>query len=243
MVPRPILRCARRIESVAVRTDVGAGEDEAHWFIPNEPLASIYTHLAAARLVMGDFAGAQAEFDRTVRRVEHLGFPQGPYSAAYARSYEAWMYIEAGELDQAAAIVAALAADAQRYGFDAWALIAATQQCTVDGLKALTSKHVQPAALETHIGTMTMLVEAWRAAEVRMFLTFYDSIVARLLFAAGRTDEARARLDAALQLAADTDVHFYDAELCRLRAHTEPDSDSRDRCLQDAHALARRQGG
>lgn len=227
------------LESVAARTDVGDGEDEAHWFIPNEPLASIYTHLAAARLVMGDFAGAQTEFDRSARRVERLGFPQGPYSAAYARSYEAWMYIEAGELDRAAAIVAAMAADAQRYGFDAWALIAATQQCTVDGLRALKA---DPATLERHITTMTMLVEAWRAAEVRMFLTFYDSIVARLLSAAGRTDEARARLDAARRLAADTDVHFYDAELLRLRAHTEPEDDARDTCLRDALALARQQG-
>ncbi len=230
------------LEAVAVRTDVAAGEDEAHWFIPNEPLASIYTHLAAARLVVGDFAGAQAEFDHTARRVEHLGFPQGPYSAAYARSYEAWMYIEAGDLDRAGEIVAALAEDAGRYGFDAWALIAATQQCTVDGLRALTVENVEPAALETHIGAMTMLVEAWRAAEVRMFLTFYDSIVARLLFAAGRTDEARTRLDAALQLAADTEVHFYDAELLRLRAHTEADDDVRDRGLRDALVLARRQG-
>ncbi|KUI22721.1 hypothetical protein AU193_10470 [Mycobacterium sp. GA-1285] len=230
------------LESVAARTDVGAGEDEAHWFTPNEPLASIYTHLAAARLVMGDSAGAQAEFDRTARRVEHLGFPQGPYSAAYARSYQAWMYIEAGDLGRAATTVAALAADAERYGFDAFALIAATQQCTVDGLRALAADDVEPAALETHIGTMTMLVEAWRAAEVRMFLTFYDSIVARLLFAAGRTGEARTRLDAALQLAAETDVHFYDAELSRLRAHTEVDTDARDRSLREALALARSQG-
>lgn len=230
------------LEAVAARTDVGATEDEAHWFMPNEPLASIYTHLAAARLVTGDFAGAQAEFDRTARRVERLGFPQGPYSAAYARSYEAWMYIEAGDLDRAGAIVAAMAADAERCGFDAFSLIAATQQCTVDGLRALTAENVAPAALERHIATMTMLVEAWRAAEVRMFLTFYDSVVARLLFAAGRTDEARARLDAALQLAADTDVHFYDAELLRLRAHTEGDAASRDRCLREALALARRQG-
>lgn len=230
------------LESVAARTDIGAGEDEAHWFTPNEPLASIYTHLAAARLVMGNFAGAQAEFDRTARRVEHLGFPQGPYSAAYARSYEAWMYIEAGDLGRAATIVATMAADAERYGFDAFALIAATQQCTVDGLRALTAEDVEPAALERHIGTMTMLVEAWRAAEVRMFLTFYDSIVARLLSAAGRTDEARARLDAALQLAADTDVHFYDAELYRLRAHTEDDAATLDRCLQEALTLARNQG-
>lgn len=230
------------LEAVAARTNIGSGEDEAHWFIPNEPLASIYTHLAAARLMVGDYAGAQEEFDRTARRVEHLGFPQGPYSAAYARSYEAWMYIEAGELDRAGQIVAGLAADAERYGFDAWALVAATQQCTVDGLRALAAESTEPAALETHIGTMTMLVEAWRAAEVRMFLTFYDSVAARLLFAAGRTEEARARLDTALQLAADTDVHFYDAELLRLRAHTERDADDRDRCLQEALALARRQG-
>ena len=230
------------LEAVAARTDIGSGEDEAHWFIPNEPLASIYTHLAAARLVVGDYAGAQEQFDRTARRVEHLGFPQGPYSAAYARSYETWMYVEAGDLDRAGQIVATLAADAERYGFDVWALIAETQQCTVEGLRALAAEPVDPAALETHINTMTMLVEAWRAAQVRMFLTFYDSVVARLLYPAGRIDEARARLDAALQLASDTDVHFYDAQLLRLRAHTERDAGDRDRCLHDALALARRQG-
>lgn len=217
------------LESIAARTDADAVEDETHWFIPNEPLASIYTHLAAARLVTGDFAGAQAEFAHTTRRVEHLGFPQGPYSRQYARSYEAWMYIEAGELDRAADVVAAMTADAERYGFDAWALIGATQQCTITGLKAPDAQH---------IATMEMLVEAWRAAEVRMFLTFYDSVVARLLIAAGRIDDARARLDAALQLATDTDVHFYDAELLRLRAHTEPDQ----RGLHDALELARTQG-
>ncbi|CAN3127129.1 ATP-binding protein [Mycobacterium sp. smrl_JER01] len=230
----------QNLDAVADRTQISSGEDEAHWFIPNEPLASIYTHLAAARLVVGDYAGAQEEFDRAARRVEHLGFPQGPYSAAYAHSYQAWMYIEAGDLDRAGQIVAGMAADAERYGFDAWALIAATQQCTVDGLRALATESA--AALETHIGTMTMLVEAWRAAEVRMFLTFYDSVVARLLIASGRTEEARARLDTALLLAADTDVHFYDAELLRLRAHTEAEADDRDRCLRDAAALARRQG-
>ncbi|MGE2736115.1 ATP-binding protein [Mycolicibacterium vaccae] len=230
------------LETIAARIDVGAGEDEAHWFIPNEPFAAIYTHLAAARFMVGDFAGAQAEFDRAARRAARLGFPQGPYSAAYARSYETWMYIEAGDLERAAEIVAALAADAATHGFDAWALIAATQQCTIDGLRALGEDGAEPADLETHINTMTMLVEAWRAAEVRMFLNLYDGVLGRLLTAAGRTDEARARLDDALQMAADTDVHFYDAELLRLRAHTEADPGARDRCLREALDLARTQG-
>ena len=75
-----------------------------------------------------------------------------------------------------------------------------------------------------------------------MFLTFYDSVLARLLAAAGRPDAARDRLDTALDLAADTDVHFYDAELLRLRAHTEQTKEVRRAGLTAARELAVRQG-
>ena len=46
------------------------------------------------------------------------------------------------------------------------------------------------------------------------------ALLARLLIAAGEFDAARQRLKIALDLAADTGMHFYDAELLRLRAHT-----------------------
>ena len=50
----------------------------------------------------GDLTGAEAELAQAARRAEQLGFPQGPYSLAYARFVESWLRIEAGQLDRAA---------------------------------------------------------------------------------------------------------------------------------------------
>ena len=55
-------------------------------------------------------------------------------------------------------------------------------------------------------------------------------------------EEARHRLDTGLQLAEDTGMHFYDAELLRLRAHTHIDPDVRQADIGAALELAHRQG-
>jgi hypothetical protein len=88
---------------------------------------------------------------------------------------------------------------------------------------------------------MTITVESWRVAEAKLFVTFYDAVLARLLTAAGRIEEARNHLDIALQLSQETDVNFYRAELLRLRAHTADDPDARDADLRAAIDTARQQ--
>ena len=70
-----------------------------------------------------------------------------------------------------------------------------------------------------------MLVDAWRAAESKLFVTFYDGVLARLLIAANQLDLARERIAIALDLAEETDAKFYHAELLRLRAQTAEDDD------------------
>ena len=67
-------------------------------------------------------------------------------------------------------------------------------------------------------------------------------MVARLLTAARQPDQARARLDAALQLARDTGMHYYGAERLRLRARTHTDPDAHHADISAAIDLARRQG-
>jgi len=89
---------------------------------------------------------------------------------------------------------------------------------------------------------MTALLDTWRALGLNIYLTFYDSAVGRLLIAAGRLDQARRDLDAALQLTQDTGMRFYDAELLRLRAHTHTDLAARRADFGAAVDLARRQG-
>ena len=117
------------------------------WFQPNDPIATALLHLALARFVHGDLTGAEAELAQVAHRVEGLGFPQGPFSAAFARFVEIWLRIEAGQLDRAAVLAADLIEPAERHGFDAWQLWGGTQQATVGALVALGAEDLDPTAL------------------------------------------------------------------------------------------------
>ena len=215
---------------------------DAVWFLPTDPIAFAHNHLAFTRLVRGDLTGAEAEVALAARRADELGFPQGPYSLAYARFAEIWVRVEAGQLDRAAVLAADLSVLAERHGFDGWRLSGATWQAAVSALAALGTNHVDPATLAGHIATVTTLVDTLRAVGLLIYVTFFDALLGRLLIAVGQPEQARARLDTALALTQDTGMCFYDAELLRLRAHTHTDPDARRADLGAAVALARRQG-
>jgi tetratricopeptide (TPR) repeat protein len=215
---------------------------EAVWFQPNDPAATAYLYLALARLVRGDLTGAEAELALAARRAEQLGFPQGPYSDAYTRFAKIWLRIELGQLDRAEVLAAELTEQAERHGFDLWRLVGATEQATVSALVALGADDVDPSTLAPHIATMTTLLDTSRTLELNIYSTFFDAVLGRLLTAAGQPGVARERLDTGLQLAQDTGMCFYDAELLRLRAHTHTDPDARQADITAALELARRQG-
>ena len=58
--------------------------------------------------------------------------------------------------------------------------------------------------------------------ELNAYITFFDAVLGRVSIAAGQPEQARHRLDTGLELAEDTGMRFYDAELLRLRAQTTP---------------------
>ncbi len=149
--------------------------------------------------------------------------------------------IEAGQLERAKKVAVAIGFEAEQRGLDSWTMIAAAQQATVDAMSTLASGAVNPAALRTHIATITMFVDAWRALEVRSLITFYDAVIARLLIAAGQRAEASERIKIALDLAKETGMSFYDAELLRIRAGTQQDDDKQRADLGAAIELARKQ--
>jgi predicted ATPase len=88
---------------------------------------------------------------------------------------------------------------------------------------------------------MTLTVQSWRAAEAKLFVSFYDAVLAQLLAAAGKPDEARHRLNEALHLSEETGVQFYRAELLRLRAQVAASDDTRATDLRAAIEVARKQ--
>lgn len=210
-------------------------------FTPNEPIATLYTYLATSRFVQGDLAGAEAALAQSRHRCETVGFPHGMFSLCYGKSLEAWIRIEAGQLERAGQLVAELADLGKQYGFDEWVMVAAAQGATVRSMAALAEDKPDPVALQELTHAMTAVVQTWREYDLKVFLMCYDAVLARLLTAAGQLDAARDRVRIALELADETGMHFYDSELLRVRARISDDPDMRHAGLREAVALAREQ--
>jgi hypothetical protein len=150
--------------------------------------------------------------------------------------------IEAGQLDRAADLVEEVARRGGQHGFDEWVMIAACNQASVSARVALAAGETDPMTWHADIAANTTIVDGWRAAETKTFLACYDGVLARVLTAAGMKDKARERVDLALQMADETGIHFYDAELLRIRALTYDDRESRHAGLRAAIELAQKQG-
>jgi class 3 adenylate cyclase/tetratricopeptide (TPR) repeat protein len=198
--------------------------------------------LALVHVVQGNLSGADAQLAQAAEHTEQVAFPKGPHSLAYTRFAQVWMCTESGQLDRAAVLAADMLGLAERHGFDLWRLIGTTQQAAVSALASLDSDWADGPDLSARLGVVSQSLDTWRAAGFIAFRPMYDGVLGRLLVAAGQPDEARGRLDVALQLAEETGLHYYDAELLRLRTHTNTDRDARLADLTASVALARRQG-
>jgi class 3 adenylate cyclase len=231
------------LEAVAEAVDAAGSPDiEGAWFAPNDPLTGMYAFVALTRFVQGDLSGAETAFNQMEERCEELSFPHGAFSLCYGRTIEALVRTEAGQHDRAIELVDEVAGRGQQNGFDEWVMVAASAGARSRALAALDAGETDSAVLESHIKTLTAVVESWRAADLKAFLEWYDGALVQVLLAAGMKDAARERVDLALKTADETDWHMFDAELLRLRAHTLPDSDARRTGLRAAVERAQTQG-
>jgi tetratricopeptide (TPR) repeat protein len=221
---------------------LGTPEIEGAWFAPNDPLAGAHTFLGLIRFLEGDLIGAESAFALVEGHCNKLAFPHGPFTLCYGRAMETMARVEAGQLDEANQLVAEVGGRAEQHGFDEWAMISACNQASLAARAALAAGETDAATLQAHIAAITIVVDAWRAAEMKTFLGVYDALLARLLIAVNMKDAARERVELALQMADETGMHFYDAELLRIRAHTYDDAQAHHAGLQAAIELARKQG-
>ncbi|RZT25157.1 serine/threonine protein kinase [Mycobacterium sp. BK558] len=230
-------------EASAGFDDEGQNSMEELWFIPWDIVALAYEHLSIWHILHGDQAAADTAMAKAMDRGDELAFPWGPYNQAYASHLEVWMRRESGQLDRARAVVTDMVERAERYGIDFWHALGSTLgQATVEADIALRAEHVDPDRVNTQIDLLTQFTDFWRSLGLFAYQTQYDCVIGQLLIAAGRLGEARTRLDTALRIADETDMHFFDAELLRARARTHTDPDTRAADLGVAVALARHQG-
>jgi hypothetical protein len=149
---------------------------------------------------------------------------------------------EAGQHDRAIELLVEVADRGHRYGFNEWVMVAASGEAAARAIASVAAGESDAATLQTHIQTMTAVVEAWRAAGIKAFLGWYEGALVRVLTAAGMNDAARERVELARQVADETGWRIYDAELLRLRAHTFEDPVARHTDLRAAIDLAQTQG-
>ncbi|MEA2770667.1 MAG: hypothetical protein QOD93_3629, partial [Acetobacteraceae bacterium] len=228
--------------AVSALDRTGAPEMEEAWYAPNDPIAGLYSEVGFIRFLQGDLASAEPLFARIKGRCETLRFPHGPITLCYGQARETAARIEAGQLDRAAKLIEEVAHRAEQHRFGEWVMVSASNRASLAARTALAVGEADPDTLQRHIENMTTVVEGWRAAQLKTFLASYESVLARLLTAAGKPEAGRERVNLALQMAQDTGVHFYEAELLRVRAHTYADPDAQHAGLRAAIELAQTQG-
>jgi MalT-like TPR region len=177
----------------------------------------------------------------SVRRCNGLGFPQNAHNRAHTYFMEIWVCLEAGQIEEAATLVARLRQLSEQSGLDLWQWVGRTEHATVKALAALTAG-ADAATLTGQAEKLARQVDGSRFIHLNSYLTFHDAIIGRLLIAAGEPEKARERLEMALRHAEETGMRFQDAELMRLRAHTFTDPQERRHALAAALEFARPQG-
>ncbi len=239
-------RCLR---AAAADVERRAGESPlaGRWFLPNDPTASIYTHLGLSSFVRGDSAGAADAFSIAEAIAAELPFPQGPYSMAYNHTYRSWALTHVGAFDEARTEAEAALVLAERHGFDFWTMAGSTQllaidvhrACRDDTIDADTIENSQLAAAAAGLGG---LIDMWKLIDVRVLLPSILTSAAMANGKLGDLDTSARQLDDATEVAGGGGAGFYDAEILRVRAMFEPDPESAARRLAEAFAVAGAQG-
>lgn len=214
---------------------------DAAWFVATDPIAVAHSYLALTHVVHGDLDRAETDLTEAQRRSDGLDYPRNAFNRAFTYFAQIWVRLEANRIDEAAASVAGLCRLAEESGLDLWRLVGATERSTVKALAALAAG-ADAASLTARAEKIAAFVDASRGMHLNAYIPVKDAIIARLLIAAGQPDRARERLEMALGLAEDTGMHYHDAELMRLRAHTFTNVSARRATLGAALDLARRHG-
>jgi class 3 adenylate cyclase/tetratricopeptide (TPR) repeat protein len=228
------------LRALADRSAADPHKLDATWWIATDPITAAHNYLALIHLVHGDLDRAKADIAQAIRRSGGLGYPQNAYNRAFTYFMEIWVCVEASQIEEAATLIAGLRQLSEQSGLDLWRQVGATEHATVKALAAL-STGADAATLITSAEKIALRVDGSRLLHLNNYLTFKDAIIGRLLIAAGQPDQARERLEMALGHAEETGMHFYDAELMRVRARTFKDPQERHNALAAALEFARHQ--
>jgi class 3 adenylate cyclase/tetratricopeptide (TPR) repeat protein len=177
----------------------------AYWPLPNDPVAAAQIALACIAVLQGRPEEAVEHELEAVLRAEQLGFPRGPFTIGFVKTYVAWMRQFQGDLEGARAAAADIVAVGQKHGYAYWVVLGSAY------LGGSLEGAPDPASLS---GT----VETLRLMGHEAFLASMLSTLASMTAEAGDLDRAAVLIDEALQTAHRTGEMLHVPEILRRRA-------------------------
>ncbi len=176
------------------------------WPLPNDPIAVSEIALACVSAVRGDSRAADYWEREAIRRAEAIGFPRGPFSLAFVKTYAAWIRRFLGDHDASRLLGAEVVGIGQVYGYAYWMMLGSSY--------VMTGRHggePDREFLEQTTATLRMMgQEAFVASNL--------SHLAHLNAEAGDLDRAGAVVEEALEVIRKTGENIHLPELLRQRA-------------------------
>jgi class 3 adenylate cyclase len=227
---------ARRHQEDAMTGFLARPEEQSvspFWPLPNDPIAVSAIALGCLATLRGDSEEAGRWEARARDRAERIGFPRGPWSMAFVKTYGAWMRYFRGDRAEARALGAEVVGIGQQHGYTYWTMLGSSY------LAGTSAEQPDRAFLEQVVVTLrAMGQEAFAASNL--------AALAELVDADGDVDAAHELVEQAVQVVQKTGEQLHLPDLLRRRAQYTlvrggpPSEAARD--LRDAVELARTQG-
>jgi tetratricopeptide (TPR) repeat protein len=228
-------RLGRPAEAVAL-LERGREWDSPEPLFPHHPGIGAGANLAMTQWLLGDFAAARASIGDAVAAAEALDGPTAHFTRAYTHAFAAELFQVAGQPAVAARHAGRVVEVAGEFGFTSWLAAGMTNLKIAEGLGGDAEA----------IPTIEYCIGAWRAAGAASSLTQFGLGLALAYRAVGRTTDALAAIDQALEDAEAAEELYLAPELLRVRGELltglRPDDEAGPAALEQARATAATSG-
>lgn len=197
-------RLERSMEVYATRP----GDDvvSPYWPLPNDPIAAGQIGLACVLALRGEVDRAAEWQRRAVERAEGLGFPRGPFTMGFVKTYAAWIHQFLGDEAAARRLGGEVVGVGQAYGYAYWMMLGSAYVAATDA-----GATPDRAFLEQTVATLRLMGH-------EAFLASVLAYEARLNARAGDLDRARELIDDAIEVVHKTGEYLHLPEVLRQRA-------------------------
>jgi tetratricopeptide (TPR) repeat protein len=177
-----------------------------YWPLPNDPMAACAIALACVAALRGESEEAARWERQAMDRANAVGFPRGPFTVGFVKTYAAWIRQFLGDEDGSRRLGGEVVSIGQEHGYAYWVMLGSAYLAT-----GIPGGEPDPAFLEQTVATLRLMGHEAFLASVLAFL-------ARLNARAGHIDRAYELINDAVEVAHKTGEHLHLPEVLRQRA-------------------------